>query len=77
MESEHIKRNQKQVSRINFKRHPKLNTFTLSLLVGEDITRRIVEAIMNEIFHFLRFTTEVGEGEERWLPTLDLRISRV
>ena len=43
-------------------------------LSGEEVTRRIVEASMNEVFPFLRFTTEVGEGEERWLPTLDLRI---
>ena len=40
----------------------------------EEITRKVVEASMNEVFPFLRFTTEVGEGEERWLPMLDLRI---
>ena len=41
---------------------------------GTEITRRIVEGSMNEVFQFLRFTTEVGEGEEGWLPTLDLKI---
>ena len=33
-------------------------------LTGEEITRRALEASMQEILPSLRFTTEVGEGEE-------------
>ena len=29
---------------------------------------------MQEMFPFLTFTTEVGEGEEQWLPTLDTMV---
>ena len=29
---------------------------------------------MQKVFRFLRFTTEVGEGEGKWLPTLDLKL---
>ena len=39
-----------------------------------EVTRRIIHESMQEVFHFLKFTTEVGEGEEGWLPTLDTRI---
>ena len=39
-----------------------------------EVTRRIIHESMQEVLHFLKFTTEVGEGEEGWLPTLDTRI---
>ena len=29
---------------------------------------------MQGIYPSLRFTTEVGEGEEKWVPTLDTQI---
>ena len=38
---------------------------------GLERTREIIEASLQEIHQFLRFTTEVGEGEDEWLPTLD------
>ena len=43
-------------------------------LSGVEITRAALEQSMQEVFPFLRFTTEVGEGEECWLPTLDTQI---
>ena len=43
--------------------------------VGElEVTRRVIDRSMQEVFHFLKFTTEVGEEEGGWLPTLDLKI---
>ena len=39
-----------------------------------EVTRRVMHSSMQEVFHFLKFTTEVGEGEGGWLPTLDLKI---
>ena len=39
-------------------------------LTGEEITRRALEASMQEILPSLKFTMEVGEGEEGWLATL-------
>ena len=39
-------------------------------LTGEEITRRALEASMQEILPSLRFTMEVGEGDEGWLATL-------
>ena len=38
------------------------------------VTRRVIDRSMQEVFHFLKFTTEVGEEEGGWLPTLDLKI---
>ena len=43
-------------------------------LSGQEITRRVLEGSMQEVYGFLKFTTEVGEGEENWLPTLDIKI---
>ena len=34
----------------------------------------MMEGSMQEVFKFLRFTTEIGEGEEGWLATLDTEI---
>ena len=42
-----------------------------SMLTGQEITRRALENSMQEVIKCLNFTTEVGEGEERWLATLD------
>ena len=41
---------------------------------GLEITRKVIEGSMQEVMKFLRFTTEIGEGEGMWLPTLDLQI---
>ena len=41
---------------------------------GLERTTAILGQSMQGVFSFLRFTTEVGEGEERWLPTLDTQI---
>ena len=41
---------------------------------GLEITRAALEVSMQEVLTFLRFTTEVGEGEGGWLPTLDIKI---
>ena len=43
-------------------------------LGGLEVTRRILDSSMQEVLNCLRFTTEVGEGEEAWLPTLDLMV---
>ena len=43
-------------------------------LTGEEITRNVLEKSMQEVCPFLRFTTELGEGEGHWLPTLDTKI---
>ena len=45
-----------------------------SPLSGVEVTRRVIEASMQEVLPFLKFTTEVGEGEEGWLPTLDTQV---
>ena len=29
---------------------------------------------MQEVYNCLKFTTELGEGEENWLPTLDIKL---
>ena len=39
-----------------------------------EITRAAMEGSLQDIFTFLKFTTEVGEGEGNWLPTLDMMI---
>ena len=39
-----------------------------------EITRRVIEGSMQDVLPFLKFTTEVGEGEGLWLPTLDILI---
>ena len=39
---------------------------------GLEITSAALEVSMQEVLTFLRFTTEVGEGDEGWLPTLDI-----
>ena len=41
---------------------------------GTDITRRALEKSMQEVLKCLTFTTEVGEGEEEWLATLDVEL---
>ena len=41
---------------------------------GLEITRTALDQSMQEVIKCLRFTTEVGEGEELWLPTLDIQI---
>ena len=41
---------------------------------GLEITRKVIEGSMQEVMKLLRFTTEIGEGEGMWLPTLDLQI---
>ena len=50
-------------------------------LINEDIDKSGLErttSILGQstqgFFTFLKFTTEVGEGDERWLPTLDTQI---
>ena len=42
-------------------------------LSGEVITRRIIHGSMQGVMKSLKFTTELGEEEGRWLPTLDLQ----
>ena len=39
---------------------------------GLEITKDILDESMQEVFPYLNFTTEVGEGEEEWLPTVDI-----
>ena len=39
-----------------------------------EITRRVIDGSMQDVLPFLKFTTEVGEGEGLWLPTLDILI---
>ena len=39
-----------------------------------EITRRVIEGSRQEILPSPRFTTEIGEGEGLWLPTLDIQI---
>ena len=41
---------------------------------GLEITREALGTSMQEVLPSLRFTTEVGEGEEEWLPTLDIKM---
>ena len=41
---------------------------------GEERTRRALDKSMQEVYSCLKFTTELGEGEENWLPTLDIKI---
>ena len=41
---------------------------------GQQITEEILRNSMQEIYPSLKFTTEVGEGEENWLPTLDIKL---
>ena len=41
-------------------------------LTSTEITRRAMENSMQEVMNCLTFTTEVGEGDENWLPTLDI-----
>ena len=41
---------------------------------GTEITRRVLGDSMQEVLKCLTFTTEVGEGEEEWLATLDLEL---
>ena len=43
-------------------------------LSGEEITRRIIHGSMQGVMESLRFTTEIGEEEGGWLPTLDLQV---
>ena len=43
-------------------------------LRGVEITRRALDRSMQEVLKSLSFTTEIGEGEENWLPTLDTEI---
>ena len=40
----------------------------------EDIMRRAMETSMQEVMACLTFTTDVGEGEDNWLPTLDITV---
>ena len=41
---------------------------------AQDITEEILRAPIQEIYPSLKFTTEVGEGEGGWLPTLDIKL---
>ena len=41
---------------------------------AQDITEDILRASMQDIYSSLKFTTEVGEGTEGWLPTLDIMV---
>ena len=41
---------------------------------AQDITEEILRTSMQEIYPSLKFTTEVGEGEGGWLPTLDIKL---
>ena len=41
---------------------------------GIEITSTILGQSMQEVYPFLKFTTEVGEGEGGWLPTLDVKL---
>ena len=41
---------------------------------GLEITRAALDKSMQQVLPFLKFTTEVGEGEGNWLPTLDIKI---
>ena len=43
-------------------------------MTGREITMKIIERSLQEVHSFLRFTIEMGEGEEDWLPTLDLMV---
>ena len=43
-------------------------------LTGVEITRRALEGSMQEVMKSLNFTTEVEEGDDQWLPTLDVKI---
>ena len=43
-------------------------------LEDKEITRRVIEGSRQEILPSPRFTTEIGEGEGLWLPTLDIQI---
>ena len=45
-----------------------------SNLTETEDTRRIMQEAMQEVLRCLRFTTEVGEGEDEWLATLDMMI---
>ena len=42
--------------------------------LGLEVTETILGQSMQEIYPFLRCTTEVGEGNEGWLPTLDTQL---
>ena len=33
-----------------------------------EVTRSVLDSSMQEVLNCLKFTTEVGEGEERWPP---------
>ena len=41
---------------------------------AQEITENILRTSMQGIYPSLRFTTEVGEGAEGWLPTLDIMV---
>ena len=41
---------------------------------GLEVTETILGRSMQDIYPFLKFTTEVGEGVEGWLPTLDTQL---
>ena len=43
-------------------------------LSSEEVTRRIIHGSMQGVMKSLKFTTELGEEEGGWLPTLDLQV---